>query len=103
MQLGSIHFCPVIIYWQTSRFFKIAKLIMRCIVELRLMRNSLRDEPFKYANREIFLRRDTFFPCIINYIYIFYENKSYNLQWTISLFIITYVNYASIRMIITKG
>lgn len=29
---------------------------MRCIVELR---NSLQDEPFKYANREIFLRKDT--------------------------------------------
>lgn len=56
---------------------------MRCIVELRLMRNSLRDEPFKYANREIFLRRDTVLFLhhkLYIYIYIFYENKSYNLQ-----------------------
>lgn len=46
---------------------------MRCIVELHLMRNSLRDEPFKYANREIFLRRDTVLSLHHKlYIYIYF-------------------------------
>ena len=70
-----------------DRFFKIVKLVIRCIVEFAFKCETHYE--MNHSNMQIeryFSVEIPFFPCIINYICmyiyicIFYENKSYNLQ-----------------------